>query len=129
MLRNSKVGIIAFPNEVLRYLSIDAVTEPRVATSGPKLVKEGDRYHSHGVNLNHNMLTGALETLPDFIRITLVDPNALSTLDLSFNVFTEIPTVRNSELTYLNDIYTITDVLHLHSQLFFPSIDLFVYFR
>ena len=39
------------------------------------------------------MLTGALETLPDFIRKTLIHPNALSTLDLSFNVFTEIPTV------------------------------------
>jgi hypothetical protein len=48
------------------------------------------------------MLTGRLETLPDFVRSTIVDPNALSTLDLSFNVFTEIPSVRkkiNSLLT------------------------------
>lgn len=57
------------------------------------MIKEGDRYHSYAVNLNHNMLTGALETLPDFIRKTLIQPDALSTLDLSFNVFTEIPTV------------------------------------
>lgn len=74
-------------------MSIAAVAEPRVPTNGPKLIKEGDRYHSYAVNLNHNMLTGALETLPDFIRRTLIDPNNLSILDLSFNVFTEIPTV------------------------------------
>jgi len=57
-------------------------------------VKEGDRYRSYGINLNHNMLNGALQTLPDFVRRTLIDPNALSSLDLSFNVFTEIPMVR-----------------------------------
>jgi hypothetical protein len=44
------------------------------------------------------MLTGALETLPEFIQTTLFDPNALSTLDLSFNVFTEIPIVRNYQM-------------------------------
>jgi hypothetical protein len=44
------------------------------------------------------MLTGALPTLPDFIRTTLIDPNALSTLDLSFNVFTEIPIVRKKNI-------------------------------
>ncbi len=57
-------------------------------------MKEGDRYRSYGINLNHNMLNGALQTLPDFVRRTLIDPNALSSLDLSFNVFTEIPMVR-----------------------------------
>jgi hypothetical protein len=39
------------------------------------------------------MLSGSLEDLPSLIRMTLVDPNALSTLDLSFNTFTEIPLV------------------------------------
>lgn len=81
----------------LQCLLIDAVAEPRVPLGGPKLIKGGDRYHSYGINLNHNMLTGRLETLPDFIRATLIDPNALTTLDLSFNVFTEIPTVRKSK--------------------------------
>ncbi|CAF1087929.1 unnamed protein product [Rotaria sp. Silwood1] len=71
----------------------DAVAEPRVVPGGPKLIKQGDRYHSHGINLNHNSLNGPLETFPEFIRTTLVDPNALSTLDLSFNEFAEIPTV------------------------------------
>jgi hypothetical protein len=77
-------------------LIIDAVSaEPRVASGAPNVVKEGDRYHSHGINLNHNMLSGPLETLPNFIRMTLVDPDALSTLDLSFNTFGEIPAVSN----------------------------------
>jgi len=40
------------------------------------------------------MLSGSLETFPNFVRMTLVNPNALSTLDLSFNTFTEIPIVR-----------------------------------
>ena len=80
------------------YISwVDAVAmEPREALCGPKLVKEGDRFHSHGINLNHNMLTGPMETLPNFVRMTLLDPNALTTLDLSFNVFSEIPKVRSS---------------------------------
>jgi len=42
------------------------------------------------------MLNGALETLPDFIRTTLLFPHALASLDLSFNVFTEIPIVSES---------------------------------
>ncbi|CAF0826712.1 unnamed protein product [Adineta steineri] len=71
----------------------DAVVEPRAPQNGPKLVKQGDRYNSYGINLNHNTLNGPLETLPDFLRTILVNPNALSTLDLSFNVFTEIPIV------------------------------------
>ncbi|CAF0947927.1 unnamed protein product [Rotaria sordida] len=71
----------------------DVVTEPRVVPGGSKLIKQGDRYLSHGINLNHNALSGPLETLPDFVRTILVDPNILSTLDLSFNEFTEIPTV------------------------------------
>jgi len=75
---------------------IDALIEPRVAPSGPKLIKEGDRYRSYGINLNHNALNGSLETLPSLIRTILVDPNALSTLDLSFNEFTEIPIVSES---------------------------------
>jgi hypothetical protein len=100
-------------------LLIDAVSEPRAPLSGPKLVKEGDRYHSYGVNLNHNMLTGALQTLPDFIRATLVDPNALSILYISFNVFTEIPLVRK---LFFNDIYIRIDVLMLVGNfLFFPT--------
>jgi hypothetical protein len=90
---------------IFLFLSIDAVTEPRVAAGGPKLIKVGDRYRSYGINLNHNMLNGALETLPDFMRTTLVDPNALSTLDLSFNVFTEIPIVRKYQIKNFNDIY------------------------
>jgi len=51
------------------------------------------------------MLTGALETLPDFIQTTLLFPYALSSLDLSFNVFTEIPTVRKYEMKNFSDIY------------------------
>ncbi len=58
------------------------------------MIKEGNQYYSHGINLNHNILSGPLETLPNLVRMTLVDPNALSTLDLSFNNFTEIPSVR-----------------------------------
>ena len=72
---------------------IDAVVEPRILTTGPKLIKEGDRYNSYGINLNHNALHGPLETFPEFVRSTLVNPDALSTLDLSFNLFTEIPMV------------------------------------
>lgn len=72
----------------------DAVVEPRLPSNGPKLIKDGDRYHSHGINLNHNALHGPLEAFPDFVRGILVNPNALSSLDLSFNVFTEIPAVR-----------------------------------
>jgi len=60
------------------------------------VIKEGDRYYSHGINLNHNMLSGSLETFPNFVRMILVNPNTLSTLDLSFNTFTEIPSVRKS---------------------------------
>ena len=85
---------------------VDAVAEPRVAVSGPKLIKEGDQYHSYGINLNHNMLTGALNTLPDFVHRTLIYPEALSTLDLSFNVFSEIPIVsRKSVYIYIGDIW------------------------
>ncbi len=68
---------------------------PRVAPGAPEPIKEGDRYHSYGINLNHNMLSGPLEAFPTFVRMTLVDPNALSTLDLSFNTFTGIPSVRH----------------------------------
>ncbi|CAF0951409.1 unnamed protein product [Adineta ricciae] len=71
----------------------DAVVEPRILTTGPKLTKEGDRYNSYGINLNHNALHGPLETFPEFVRSILVNPDALSTLDLSFNLFTEIPMV------------------------------------
>jgi hypothetical protein len=75
---------------------LDAVlAKPRVASGAPDVIKEGDRYHSYGINLNHNMLSGPLETFPDFVRTILINPNALSTLDLSFNTFTEIPLVRN----------------------------------
>jgi hypothetical protein len=98
MHKNSKVKSLFLELVFCIYLFIDAVSEPRAPTSGPKLIKEGDRYRSYGVNLNHNMLTGALPTLPDFIRATLVDPNALSTLDLSFNVFSEIPIVRMTSI-------------------------------
>ena len=84
-------------------------------TSGPKLIKEGDRYHSYGINLNHNALNGPLETLPDFVRTILIDPNALSTLDLSFNVFTEIPAVREYiKFNDFNDIYRL--VIHTFSR-------------
>ncbi|CAF2524886.1 unnamed protein product [Rotaria sp. Silwood2] len=70
----------------------DAVSgEPRVASGAPNVIKEGDRYHSYGINLNHNKLNGSLETLPNFIRKTFINPNALSIIDLSFNTFTEIP--------------------------------------
>jgi hypothetical protein len=82
---------------ILNLIFLDVVSaEPRVAPGAPKVIKEGDRYHSYGINLNHNMLKGSLETLPNFIRITLLNPDALSTLDLSFNTFAEIPIVRNS---------------------------------
>jgi len=47
------------------------------------------------------MLSGPLETFPNFVRMTLVNPNALSTLDLSFNTFTQIPIVRIQQF-YLN---------------------------
>ena len=45
------------------------------------------------MNFNHNMLSGPLETLPSLVRMILVQPEALSALDLSFNMFTEIPAV------------------------------------
>ena len=67
--------------------------DPRVTPGAPNVVKEADRYRSHAINLNHNMLHGPLETFPEFVRKTLIDPNALTSLDLSFNVFTEIPKV------------------------------------
>ena len=69
------------------------VSEPRLTSGGPKLIREDDRYHSHGINLNHNSLHGRLETLPNFVRMTIFDPQALATLDLSFNIFSEIPAV------------------------------------
>jgi hypothetical protein len=48
------------------------------------------------------MLSGSLETFPNFVRMILVNPNTLSTLDLSFNTFTEIPSVRKSFFFNLN---------------------------
>ncbi|CAF1227496.1 unnamed protein product [Rotaria sp. Silwood1] len=70
----------------------DAVlTQPRVASGAPNVIKEGNQYHSYGINLNHNKLNGSLETLPNFIRKIFINPNALSIIDLSFNTFTEIP--------------------------------------
>jgi hypothetical protein len=62
------------------------------------------------------MLNGHLEKLPDFIRTTLVDPNALSTLDLSFNVFTEIPSVRKNQ--YFNDIYSVLKIIFIFINFF-----------
>ena len=80
----------------MQFLLSDAVSnKPRVAPGAPDLIREGDQYHSYGINLNHNMLHGPLPTFPNFVRMTLIDPNALSILDLSFNTFTEIPSVRN----------------------------------
>jgi hypothetical protein len=62
------------------------------------------------------MLNGALETLPDFIRTTLLFPHALASLDLSFNVFTEIPTVRKYQMKNFNDIYkSLTQILQIGS--------------
>ncbi|CAF2038248.1 unnamed protein product [Rotaria magnacalcarata] len=80
----------------------DAVAEPRVSTGGSKLVMEGDRYHSYGINLNHNALSGPMDTFPEFLQKTLMNPFALSSLDLSFNEFTDIPTIitRLSSLKY-----------------------------
>ena len=80
--------------EALDDLSIDAIfTEPRAASETSEPVKEGNRYYSYALNFNHNMLTGPLESLPSLVRMILVQPEALSTLDLSFNMFTEIPAV------------------------------------
>ena len=70
------------------------LNEPRVAPSGPDVIKKGNRYDSYGINLNHNLLNGPLETLPNFVKMTLLNPNALSMLDLSFNLFNEIPMVK-----------------------------------
>jgi hypothetical protein len=79
---------------ILNFLLLDAFSaRPRVADDAPDVIKEGNRYYSHGINLNHNMLNGPLENLPSLVQMTLIDPNALSTLDLSFNNFTEIPSV------------------------------------
>ncbi|CAF1388422.1 unnamed protein product, partial [Didymodactylos carnosus] len=65
--------------------------EPRVASHAPLLVKEGEQYLSTGINLNHNMLSGNLETFPELVNLLLVDPNMLQSLDLSFNMFNEVP--------------------------------------
>ena len=70
--------------------------EPRVAAGMPEVIRERNRYHSYGVYLNHNLLSGPLEDLPAFIRTTLLHPTALAILDLSFNKFTEIPSVSPS---------------------------------
>jgi hypothetical protein len=79
---------------VHRLMSIDAVAmEPRVTSMTQKLFKEGDQYRTHAINFNHNMLNGSLITLSTVVQSILVDPNLLTSLDLSFNVFTEIPTV------------------------------------
>lgn len=67
--------------------------EPRVAAGAPKLIQVGDKYQSYSINLNHNMLTGPLDMLPSFVQKTMIFPDALTSLDLSFNVFTEIPKV------------------------------------
>lgn len=56
--------------------------------------KENDRYYSYGMNLNHNLLKDSLENFPKFIQTILVNPDTLSMIDLSFNQFTEIPSVR-----------------------------------
>ncbi|CAF1205748.1 unnamed protein product [Rotaria sordida] len=70
----------------------DAVSfEPRVAPGAPNVIKVDNRYHSYGINLNHNKLNGSLETLPNLIRKIFINPNALAIIDLSFNAFTEIP--------------------------------------
>ncbi|CAF1002809.1 unnamed protein product [Adineta steineri] len=91
----------------------DAVVEPRAPQNGPKLVKQGDRYNSYGINLNHNTLNGPLETLPDFLRTILVNPNALSTLDLSFNVFTEIPINMLSDMTEVQKLAPLKQLKYL----------------
>ena len=73
---------------------LDALAmEPRVNPGGSKLIRVGDRYQSLSINLNHNMLNSSLEILPSFVQKTLLFPDALTSLDLSFNVFTEIPKV------------------------------------
>ncbi|CAF1288153.1 unnamed protein product [Rotaria sordida] len=68
-------------------------TEPRVTSGAPNIIKKGYRYNAYGINLNHNNLKGSLDTLPIFVQMTFINPNALSILDLSFNLFTEIPIV------------------------------------
>lgn len=95
--------------------------EPREALGGPKLIKEGDRFHSHGINFNHNMLTGPMESLPNFVRMTLMDPNALTSLDLSFNVFTEIPKVRASH-------ESLNEVSGIHSRPLVDAIGFYIAF-
>lgn len=67
--------------------------EPRICSAASKLEKEDGHYKSQAINLNHNMLSGPLETLPDFVRKVIFDPNMLTSLDLSFNMFNEIPKV------------------------------------
>lgn len=71
--------------------------EPRVAAGTHKPIQVGDRYQSYSINLNHNMLTGPLETFPSLLQKILIMPEALTSLDLSFNVFTEIPKVQFSK--------------------------------
>ncbi|CAF4390703.1 unnamed protein product, partial [Rotaria sp. Silwood2] len=66
-------------------------TGPRLAPDAPNVIKEGYRYHSYGINFNHNNLKGSLDTLPNFVQMIFINPNAFSILDLSFNLFTEIP--------------------------------------
>ena len=92
-IEGMRVGVRSFKRHS-RYFDLDATSvEPRVATGMPDVIRERDRYHSYGIYLNHNLLSGPLEDLPAFIRTTLLHPNALSILDLSFNKFTEVPSV------------------------------------
>lgn len=41
-----------------------------------------------------------MESLPNFIRERFIDPHALYVLDLSFNLFTQIPIVRYDYFFY-----------------------------
>ena len=77
--------------------------EPRIASGAPKLIQVGDKYQSQSINLNHNMLTGPLDMLPSIVQKILIFPEALTSLDLSFNVFTEIP-----KGNIINAIYNIS---------------------
>ncbi|CAF1106674.1 unnamed protein product [Rotaria sp. Silwood1] len=85
--------------------------EPRVVPGATNVIKEGYRYHSYGINLNHNNLNGSLDTLPNFVQMTFINPHAFSIIDLSFNLFTEIP-IAITQFSSLKYFYFHKNLLH-----------------
>lgn len=79
-----------FPFDFQDVISV----KPRAGSGASDLIKQDNQYHSYGIILNHNRLSGSMDKFPDFVRSILVNPHALAVLDLSFNSFTEIPSVK-----------------------------------